>query len=76
MILLALYQFIERKLAAQAAYRRAVQELSMFTSRDLFDIHLSSADIPRVAAEAARAAEDKLAHQHARTLHKVRALAQ
>lgn len=76
MILLALYQFIERKLAAQAAYRRALQELSMFTQRDLFDIHLSSADIPLVAAEAARAAEAKLAHQHTRTLHKVRVLAQ
>ena len=75
MILVAIYQFIERKLAAQAAYRRALEELSTFSARDLFDIHLSTADIPHIAAEAARDAEAKLACQHVARMEKVRALA-
>jgi|APCry1669193181_1035450.scaffolds.fasta_scaffold880722_1 uncharacterized protein YjiS (DUF1127 family) len=75
MIMVAIYQFIERKLAARAAYRRALDELSMFTQRDLFDIHMSSADIPLVAAEAAHEAEEKLRLRHGTTMQKLRALA-
>ena len=75
MIFVAIYQFIERKIAAQTAYWRAIDELSLFSQRDLFDINMSSADIPYLAEQAAREAEEKLLAQHTVRMEKLRGLA-
>ena len=57
MLLLALKDLYERKLAGRRAYWRIRNELDSSTDRDLRDLGVSRCDIEGMARQAARAAE-------------------
>ena len=59
MLLVALKNFYERKMAARRAYWQVRHELDSCSDRDLYDLGFSRHDIPRIAMQAADQAKAK-----------------
>jgi uncharacterized protein YjiS (DUF1127 family) len=52
-----LIDLLARKIKARRVYRQVVDELSLYSERELADIGLCSADIRRIGLESARQVE-------------------